>query len=253
MGSAGDEAMHARGVAQASLLARPPARRIGLQAGMLAPRFAERRRIPVSGSSLRATGGFKSLILGILSAVSPFGVHVGTAGVDDGFHGNVGVLCEEVELDARRATTLFREVGPDGMGEGLLALAEAGEAKVIERAFVATRSGQRAKVESFHEFIYPTEYDPEEVGPIKRRDGSERLGIAPRVATAFEMRPVGNVLEVDPSAGRAGGVELIVASEVVARRAAAREWAAARCWQRSRTSTRARCRWRSARDTRARR
>ncbi len=108
-------------------------------------------------------------------------------------------------------------------------------ADLMSAPSVVTRSGQRAKIEIIREFIYPTEYDPPE---IPQDFGSSNLGggfgggggiggaitptsvnsfpVTPANPTAFEMRPVGVTLEVDPVVGADGyTIELNIAPEVV--------------------------------------
>lgn len=97
---------------------------------------------------------------------------------------------------------------------------------------VVTRSGQRAKIEVIREFIYPTEYDPPEIpqdfGSISTTGGglggaiaggqasTSSFPVTPANPTAFEMRPVGVTLEVDPVVGADGfTIELNIAPEVV--------------------------------------
>jgi general secretion pathway protein D len=103
---------------------------------------------------------------------------------------------------------------------------------------VVTRSGQRAKIEVIREFIYPTEYDPPEIPQNFGGGGNNNGGgggggglggivgvggavansfpVTPANPTAFEMRPVGVTLEVDPVVGADGfTIELNIAPEVV--------------------------------------
>ncbi|MFP6871920.1 MAG: Amuc_1098 family type IV pilus outer membrane protein [Verrucomicrobiales bacterium] len=102
---------------------------------------------------------------------------------------------------------------------------------------IVTRSGQRAKIEIIREFIYPTEFDPPEI-PQDFGGGNNFGGggfgggfaglqpnfgqapnsfpVTPANPTAFEMRPVGVTLEVDPVVGADGfTIELNIAPEVV--------------------------------------
>lgn len=83
---------------------------------------------------------------------------------------------------------------------------------------VATRSGQRAKVEMIREFIYPTEYDPPTFPKDSTQEGREKSGmfaVTPANPTAFEVRPVGLTMEVDPVLFQDGTVELSVLIEDV--------------------------------------
>lgn len=71
------------------------------------------------------------------------------------------------------------------------------------------RPGQRGKVEIIREFIYPTEYDPPEVPNQFGDTNLVAIGFAsatispapitPATPTAFEMRPVGKTIEVEPT------------------------------------------------------
>ncbi|MDF1816552.1 MAG: type II and III secretion system protein, partial [Verrucomicrobiales bacterium] len=65
------------------------------------------------------------------------------------------------------------------------------------------RPGQRGKVEIQREFIYPTEYDPPEVpnGIVGTTSSANpnTIPIVPATPTAFEMRPLGKIVEVEPT------------------------------------------------------
>jgi general secretion pathway protein D len=90
---------------------------------------------------------------------------------------------------------------------------------------VTTRSGQRATVEVIREFIYPTEFDPPQIPQTvgatttggNGTGGSEAstFPVTPTTPTAFEMRPVGVRMEVDPVIGPDGyTIDLNLAPEV---------------------------------------
>ncbi|TLD69304.1 hypothetical protein FEM03_18195 [Phragmitibacter flavus] len=64
---------------------------------------------------------------------------------------------------------------------------------------VVAKSGQRASVTVSREFRYPTEFDPPQIPQTVR--GSGGTPITPSTPTAFEMRDVGIVLEVEPLIG----------------------------------------------------
>ncbi|OYW22730.1 MAG: hypothetical protein B7Z55_04290, partial [Planctomycetales bacterium 12-60-4] len=72
---------------------------------------------------------------------------------------------------------------------------------------VTTRSGQNATVEVVREFIYPTEFDPP-------RQATLNEPMIPTTPTAFEMKPVGVRMEVVPTLGNEGDIELTVTPEV---------------------------------------
>ena len=90
---------------------------------------------------------------------------------------------------------------------------------------VTTRSGQRATVEVIREFIYPTEFDPPQIPQQFGSTSSTLTGVGasssnsfpvtPTTPTAFEMRPVGVRMEVDPVLGPDGyTIDLNLAPEV---------------------------------------
>ena len=67
------------------------------------------------------------------------------------------------------------------------------------------RPGQRGKVEVIREFIYPTEYDPPEIpNNVNNNNGNNggrgggQSPITPANPTAFDMRPLGKMVEVEP-------------------------------------------------------
>jgi general secretion pathway protein D len=90
---------------------------------------------------------------------------------------------------------------------------------------VTTRSGQRATVEVIREFIYPTEFDPPQIpqtvgagnaiGGNAFGGSTSTFPVTPTTPTAFEMRPVGVRMEVDPVIGPDGyTIDLNLAPEV---------------------------------------
>ncbi len=86
---------------------------------------------------------------------------------------------------------------------------------------VTTKGGQRATVEVVREFIYPTEFDPPQiptnVGSTNGGSGggATAIPVTPTTPTAFEMRPVGVRMEVDPTVGADGyTIDLNLAPEV---------------------------------------
>jgi len=77
---------------------------------------------------------------------------------------------------------------------------------------VTTKMGQKATIEIVREFIYPTQYDLPQIS-------ASRGGYTPPTPTsptAFEMKPVGIMLEVDPQLGQDRyTIELTLAPRVV--------------------------------------
>lgn len=88
---------------------------------------------------------------------------------------------------------------------------------------VTTKGGQPATVEVVREFIYPTEFDPPQI-PTNVGGGGNggnnggttivSIPVTPTTPTAFEMRPVGVRMEVDPVIGENGSIDLNLAPEV---------------------------------------
>ncbi|TLD71571.1 type II and III secretion system protein [Phragmitibacter flavus] len=91
---------------------------------------------------------------------------------------------------------------------------------------VTCRSGQRAVIEVIREFIYPTEFDPPQIpqtigatsgvgGDILGGGSAGSFPVTPTTPTAFDMRPVGVRMEVDPVLGPDGyTIDLNLAPEV---------------------------------------
>ncbi|MCG8602358.1 MAG: hypothetical protein MI807_19595 [Verrucomicrobiales bacterium] len=113
-----------------------------------------------------------------------------------------------MEVDGR----LSGNAGP--LRESVKELIDEKDARILETAIVTARSGQRAKVESIAEFIYPTEYDPPST-VTGTEAKSPRIRLAPQ-ATAFETRNLGMTLEVDPVLGADDRtIDLNLAPEIV--------------------------------------
>jgi hypothetical protein len=118
---------------------------------------------------------------------------------------------EWIEIDSATATKLLANQKPakdtrlfsadsGPLRKALQELIDKGEATLVESAMVSARSGQRAKVESILEFIYPTEWDPAQLQHPEKDKGGKTILVPPQ-ATAFETRNVGVTLEVDPVLG----------------------------------------------------
>lgn len=149
-------------------------------------------------------------------------------------------LLNEVQVPTNIAPGIFGLAGvfSDPQFQMVIrALKQKKGADLMSAPSVVTRSGQRAKIEIIREFIYPTEYDPPEIpqdfGSSNLNGGGGGIGlpglgtvggtasvnsfpVTPANPTAFEMRPVGVTLEVDPVVGADGfTIELNIAPEVV--------------------------------------
>jgi general secretion pathway protein D len=106
------------------------------------------------------------------------------------------------------------------------ALAQKKGVDLMSAPSVTTKSGQRASVEVVREFRYPTEFDPPQIpqqigGAINASvsaTGASSQGsfpVTPTTPTAFEMKPIGVRMEVDPVIGPDGyTIDLNLAPEV---------------------------------------
>lgn len=138
----------------------------------------------------------------------------------------VSVITELIEVNAGMASRIARQLSgcadATQIRRRLEGAIKSGDARLLEISSEITRSGQKTKGESSREFIYPTEYDPAEIpqtltGPIDPGlDLTTSMG-----ATAFEMRPLGFSVELDPVISEDGKViEIVFSSEAVKHRAA---------------------------------
>ena len=99
-------------------------------------------------------------------------------------------------------------------GVVIRALAQRKGVDLMSAPSVTTKGGQRATIEVIREFIYPTEFDPPQVptnvggggigGVAGIGGGTTSIPVTPTTPTAFEMRPVGVRMEVDPTVGADG-------------------------------------------------
>ena len=136
------------------------------------------------------------------------------------FHTNqVGVLVEFIQLADRVANKMLRKhaasLSARALREELEVMLDADTAKLVESAYIKTKSGQRAKVESIDEKIYPTEFDPPEIPQTVTLTEAQAPGTAAN-PTAFDIRNVGTTLEVDPViSADAKSIDLNIAPEIV--------------------------------------
>lgn len=133
----------------------------------------------------------------------------------------ISSIAEYVEVgDADAADLLSRYNGSNSakkLREDLDALEQNGRARLLETACITTRSGQRAKVQSVGEWVYPIEMDPPEIpheltGPIAK--GVDL--VTPLSFTAFDTRNIGTTLEIDPVASHDRSIiDINVVPEIV--------------------------------------
>ena len=83
-------------------------------------------------------------------------------------------------------------------------LAQKKGADIMTAPSIVARPGQKATIEIIREFIYPTEYDPPEIGEVENDaagNPSGGGGVTPANPTAFETRNIGVTLEIEPNVG----------------------------------------------------
>jgi hypothetical protein len=117
----------------------------------------------------------------------------------------IGIIVEYIQLDHGEANRKLREQvakkGTDAneLHHGLVQMIKAGNAKRIGSAYLVTRGGKRAKIESIVEHSYAIEADPPEVpnkliGPIEAHT-KLTTEVSP---TTFATEIAGLTLEIDP-------------------------------------------------------
>lgn len=77
------------------------------------------------------------------------------------------------------------------------ALSQAKGTDFLNAPTVTTRSGLPARIEVIRDFIYPTEFDPPELPNSVNTTGGT-FPITPANPAAFDSKPVGSILEVEP-------------------------------------------------------
>ena len=184
------------------------------------------RRVPFSlaliASACLATTG------GACPVDNPFGESESEA---DDVVRQVGILIEYIQLDAPVASKLVRKHATAADATAFrdevqeLVDEKQANARVLESGYIVTSPGQRAKIESIHEFIYPTEYDPP--GPPQSFGadsgfggaggfGSSIFPVVPGIPTAFDVRNIGHTMEVEPNVDVSGQIiSLNIAPEIV--------------------------------------
>ncbi|MFT5467565.1 MAG: general secretion pathway protein D [Verrucomicrobiales bacterium] len=105
------------------------------------------------------------------------------------------------------------------------AMQQKGGEDLLSAGTVVTLAGQQASVRVVREFMYPSEYDPPEVpstvGSAGIGNNTTLIGntnfapIVPAHPTAFEMREVGSIVEVEGTIGANGLINLTISPEIV--------------------------------------
>ncbi|MGV3660855.1 MAG: M56 family metallopeptidase [Prosthecobacter sp.] len=80
------------------------------------------------------------------------------------------------------------------------------EVRILSTPTVTTRNGQRAMVEIVRDLLYPTEFDP----PVHAKANL----FTPATPTAFESRPVGLRIDLQPQVVQDGVIELTTTPEI---------------------------------------
>lgn len=84
---------------------------------------------------------------------------------------------------------------------------------LVSAPSVTTKSGLRATIQIVREFRYPSEFD---LPQVTQTPGSIYTPAAPTTPTAFETKPVGITLEVEPTVGPDGyTIDLVLSPRVV--------------------------------------
>lgn len=156
--------------------------------------------------------------------VSPAGIPIGTNPVTSGLRlGDLGTnqSVQDIINRANPGTStgkppgVFSLSGPftDPQFQMVLRLLSQHKGTDVQaNNHVLVRPGQIAKIEQVREFIYPTEYDPpelpNEIGGFADDGNTRFVGpfsgifpVTPATPTAFEMRRLGSVIEVEPTVG----------------------------------------------------
>jgi hypothetical protein len=143
---------------------------------------------------------------------------------------NVGMLLECIQVDHAEANRLLHQFGDQpnaiALREELEKRLDSGAAELVESSYLASVPGERARVESLLEFIYPSEFDtgdfPTAVDPKKspfapfgawaKYDVSpSALGLA-SFSTFFDIREVGTYFEFETTIGEGEALEINVAA-----------------------------------------
>ena len=129
----------------------------------------------------------------------------------------IRVSFQYIEVAHSFLTEILAAKDKSGAAMHAMALAQAkdGKAKILETCMAVCRSGQKAKVGSFSELIYPVEYEPSGLGG---QVGYKLVFPCPVIRSfpCFETRNTGVTFEVEPTVGPNGHVvELYFVPEII--------------------------------------
>ena len=178
----------------------------GSAAGAMSPRKALEKIGIEFGPGASATYNPNTLHLIVRNTVEQLDlISLYVAHVDAQREKQVHIIWEMIEVEhAEFSDWLFENrLTTDGtaLRKWAQEKVDKGDGAIIESALVTARSGQRAKAESIHEFIYPTEFDPPEIPNEVELKGKAKAPITAVTPTAYETRNVGTTIEVDPVIG----------------------------------------------------
>lgn len=162
---------------------------------------------PVNITNMIAAGSLSPVSRGLRTGAQAITGNAIDATIASGISGQQG---------ATEAPGVFSVAGvltDPQFGVVIRALAQRKGVDLMSAPSVTTKGGQRATIEVIREFIYPTEFDPPQVptnvggggiGGGIGGGGVTSIPVTPTTPTAFEMRPVGVRMEVDPTVGADG-------------------------------------------------
>jgi hypothetical protein len=137
----------------------------------------------------------------------------------------IQVQLEYIELPHEALTKLLFLTEPKTTDAGplrktLQEMVARNEAKVLETQLVVSKSSNKSTTDSIHEFIYPTEFEPPSLPCTpKSKDSPPPMNgpfpANPAMPTAFDTRNLGSNLEVEPTAGMDGVVDIRMAPQLV--------------------------------------
>jgi len=122
---------------------------------------------------------------------------------------------EHIEISHKDLTRLLMQDKADtadakDLRMKVQAMVDKDEAKILDTQVILGRSGEKQRLESVEEFIYPTEYEPpgsETMAADLRKAGV--FPYNPATPTAFEVRNLGSSLETEPIRGSDENEDLV--------------------------------------------
>jgi hypothetical protein len=118
---------------------------------------------------------------------------------------NLRICVQFIEMPHTALTELMSGKAQPGhvLHEKAMAMTKEGKAKVVESAMVIAPSGQRAKIDTIRELIYPTEYSPMPSLPPTPPPNPTKPLPSPRFFYTdpmnFETRDIGVSLDFEPT------------------------------------------------------